>query len=66
MKMNIYNGARDKKEPPTNHTVAVVSANRILCGSVDGMTIRKNGREDWSLFYCEKGRLYFENTVLES
>ena len=66
MKMNIYNGARDKKAPPTNHTVAVVSANRILCGSVDGMTIRKNGREDWSLFYCEKGRLYFENTVLES
>lgn len=28
------------------------------------MTIRKRGREDWSLFYCEAGRLYVEDRSL--
>lgn len=64
--MKIYDGSRDKKAFPTNHTVAVVSAGRIVCGTNDQMTIRKKGREDWSLFYCESGRVYFEDKTLES
>lgn len=30
------------------------------------MTIRRNGREDWSLFYCESGKLCFEDCILEA
>lgn len=64
--MHIYDGTSDKKTFPTNHTIAVVSANRVVCGKKDSMTIRKNGREDWSLFFCEQGRLYFDDSVLEA
>ena len=65
MNMQIYDGSRDKKSFSTNHTVAVTSANRIVCGINDHMTIRKKGKEDWSLFYCESGRLYFDEKILE-
>ena len=64
--MEIYNGNLDKKVFPTSHTVAIVSAGRVPGREKDQMTIRKNGREDWSLFYCEAGRVYFENGVLEA
>ena len=64
--MKVYDGRFDKKALPTKHTIAVVSANRIICGENDQMTIRRNGREDWSLFYCEAGKLYFEDSVLEA
>lgn len=63
--MRIYDGTNDKKTPLTNHTVTVVSASRIICTETDQMTLRKNGREDWSLFYCEKGRMYFSDGVLK-
>lgn len=65
MKMQIYDGSHDKKSFPTKHTVAVISANRIVCGAKDQMTIRKNGREDWSLYYCEAGSLYFDEHRLQ-
>ena len=61
--MKVYDGRFDKKALPTKHTIAVVSANRIICGENDQMTIRRNGREDWSLFYCEAGKLYLRNMM---
>ena len=64
--MQIYDGRDDKKVAPTRHTAAVVSANQIICGDNDQMTLRRNGREDWSLFYCESGRLYFGEGVLNA
>ena len=65
--MNIYDGRFDKKAYTTNHTLSVISSGRIGEGKQDHMTIRKNGREDWSLFYCEAGRLFFEDhTVLKA
>lgn len=63
--MHIYDGKYDKKIFHTNHTAAVVSTNQIVCDKNDYMTIRKNGREDWSLFYCETGRMHIDNTILE-
>ena len=63
--MQIYDGTKDKKFTPSNHTVSVISANRIAHGENDHMTMRKNGREDWSLFYCESGCLYFDDQALK-
>lgn len=63
--MQIYDGSHDKKALPTKHTVSVISANRIA-SQKDWMTIRKNGREDWSAFYCESGRLHFDDQVLSA
>lgn len=63
--MKIYDGRDDKKAPATNHTLSVISCGRIGESGQDHMTIRKNGRADWSLFYCESGKLYIEDhTVL--
>lgn len=64
--MLIYDGRSDKKAFPTTHTTEVISVGRIVCGENDHMTIRKNGREDWSLFYCEAGLLYLDNSVLKA
>ncbi|MBE6883723.1 MAG: AraC family transcriptional regulator [Ruminococcaceae bacterium] len=64
--MRIYDGSEDKKALPTKHTVAVVSSNRFVCGDSDSMTIRKKGRVDWSLFYCETGCIYFEKECLRA
>lgn len=63
--MRIYDGSSDKKAFPTKHTIAVVSSNRIAYESNDCMTVRKNGREDWSLFFCESGIMYFDDQVIE-
>lgn len=63
--MQIYYGTNDKQSKTTTHTIAVISANQIVCQANDMMTIRKYGREDWSLFFCEKGRLYFDDTILK-
>jgi len=62
--MLIYDGFLDKKAPITNHTVEVVSSDRIICGNTDQMTIRKNGRQDWSLFYIESGCGYFDERAV--
>lgn len=64
--MLIYDGFLDKKAPITNHTIEVVSSGRIICGNTDQMTIRKNGRKDWSLFYIESGRSYFNGKLLKA
>lgn len=64
--MLIYDGRNDKIVYPTTHTTEVISAGKIECGENDHMTIRKNGREDWSLFYCEAGLLYLDNSVLKA
>ena len=64
--MKIYDGTDDRRVFPTTHTVAVVSSDRLVCNGGDRMTIRKNGREDWSLFYCEAGRMYIEQTIVEA
>ena len=64
--MKIYDGRYDKKAPPTKHTATVISAGQMHCAENDCMTIRKNGREDWSLYYCEAGRIWFEGGVLEA
>lgn len=62
--MRIYDGRDDKKAIVTTHTLYVISSGQIE--ECDYMTIRKNGREDWSLFYCEAGRLFIEDhTVLK-
>ncbi len=66
IRLQIYDGSGDKKFFPTKNTVAVISANRVFHEKKDHMTIRKNGRMDWSLFYCESGRMYFGDQALES
>ena len=63
--MQIYDGSSDKKAFPTKHTIAVVSSSRITYESNDCMTVRKNGREDWSLFFCESGIMYFDDRAIE-
>ena len=62
----IYDGSNDIKAVATNHTVAAVSCNQIANLTNNSMTYRKNGREDWSLFYCESGRIYFEDRILQA
>lgn len=62
----VYDGRNDIKAAKTNHTVAAVSCDRIANLTRNSMTIRKNGREDWSLFYCEAGCMYFENQILRA
>ena len=61
--MQIYDGSMDKKALPTKHTVSVISANKIA-STKDWMTMRIHGREDWSLFYCEAGKLVFDGQIL--
>ena len=62
----IYDGSKDIKAAETNHTVTAVSCNRVANSTHNSMTLRKNGREDWSLFYCEAGRIYFEECILQA
>lgn len=62
--MYLYDGRGDKKAKPTKRTIAVVSVDRIKNPPHDSMTIRKEGRSDWSLFYCESGKMFFEDQVL--
>lgn len=62
--MQIYDGRNDIIAPETNRTVRVVSCNRVQKTNSDHRTLRRNGRVDWSLFYCESGRLCFDRTAL--
>lgn len=61
--MKLYDGKFDKVVLPTNRTVSVVSCNVFTC-KCDHMTIRKSGRGDWSLFFCERGCIYFDECIL--
>lgn len=61
--MRIYDGRDDKIAKPTDHTVSVVSAGTCSY-KLDNMTFRKNGRIDWSLYYCVQGTVHFENEEL--
>lgn len=62
----IYDGSNDIKAVETNHTVSAVSCNQIANLTRNSMTLRKNGREDWSLFFCESGQIYFEDRILRA
>ena len=62
----IYDGSNDIKAVETNHTVSAVSCNQIANLTRNSMTLRKNGREDWSLFFCESGQIYFEDSILRA
>lgn len=62
--MVFYDGKWDKKLPSTTHTVLPVSVGK--CEYFDMPTIRKNGRKDWSLFYCEEGILKFDDTEIHA
>lgn len=64
--MKVYDGRDDKKLVPTTHTISVVSSNTVVCTESDLMTIRKNGREDWSLYYCEAGCIHLSDTDFKS
>ncbi len=61
--MHFYDGRNDKKVFPTNHTVSVVSCGASGVGD-EYITMRKNGRVDWSLYYCATGTLYVEDVKL--
>lgn len=63
--MKIYDGRHDKRVQKSNRTVTVVSSGRIS-STTDSMTIRKDGREDWSMFFCESGCIHFDDTVIKS
>lgn len=64
--MYIYDGSGDKKPLPTRHTVSVTSAGQLLCGQRDQMTVRKQGREDWSLYFCEAGSVTFDGSQVQA
>lgn len=61
--MYIWDGTNDLKAMPTTHTVSVVSSG--CSPNYDVYTIRKNGRIDWSLFYCVTGCVYFEDINIQ-
>ena len=61
--MFIWDGTKDLQVVPTNHTISVVSAGNSP--NYDVYTIRKNGRKDWSLFYCESGCIHFTDIKIE-
>lgn len=58
----VYDGSKDRDVLSTNHTVMAISVGE--CRNLDMLTLRKNGRRDWSLFYCENGTMTFEETVI--
>lgn len=62
--MKIYYGERDKEFIPSNRTVSVISIGYSIRTTEDALTIRKNGRKDWSLFFVEKGRMIMKDTVI--
>lgn len=64
--MHIYDGRYDKKAEPTKHTANIVSAGRCVCTNADHMTVRKNGRADWSLFYCVYGIMYIDDKKINA
>ena len=56
--MRIYDGKNDIQATPTFHTAALVSTGVCSSHRFDLTTVRKSGRIDWSLFYCERGTLH--------
>lgn len=62
--MKIYYGTQDIKAAPCDHTAGLVSTGICQCEKNDMMTIRKNGRIDWSLFYCEQGCIDFNGVSI--
>ena len=63
--MKIYYGTSDIKAQPCEHTAGLVSTGICRCENNDMMTIRKNGRIDWSLFYCEQGCIDFNGVIIK-
>lgn len=62
--MEIYKGEKDLSSPITDRTIFVVSCGRCSCSHTDSLTIREHGRTDWSLFFCENGKVYFDETYI--
>ena len=62
--MKIYYGTNDIIAPSCDHTAGLVSTGICRCEKNDMMTIRKNGRIDWSLFYCEHGCIDFNGVKI--
>ena len=62
--MKIYYETSDIIAPPCEHTAGLVSTGVCRCEKNDMMTIRKNGRLDWSLFYCEHGCIDFNGVSI--
>ena len=61
----IWDSSMDGKAIKNGHTVAVTTCGRSSAvESGDFMTLRKDGYDGWSLFYCESGRVEFGDTVL--
>ena len=64
--MKVYDGRDDKKAFLTKRTVSIISVGEISHSCNDCMTLRINGRKDWSLFYCEKGKIFFEDKIVNN
>lgn len=60
--VKIYYGKSDIKAPPSEHTANLVSTGLCRCEENDMLTLRSEGRVDWSLFYCERGLVDFNGT----
>ena len=62
----IYNGYADRQAAATAHTAAITSCGTIKGSRFNHMTIREHGRSDWSLFFCERGRMNFFGAELNA
>ena len=64
--LDFYDGSHDKSANKTLHTVAVTSCGIVTPSQNDSMTLRRQGRTDWSLFYCERGKIIFEGQTVNA
>ena len=62
--MYIYDGKNDIQAIPTTHTAALVCIGKCSSYKSDFTTVRKNGRINWSLFYCERGKIHIDGVEL--
>lgn len=60
--MFIYDGTNDRIIPETHRTVEVISTNKLTPS--DHMTLRKNGRGDYALFFVISGQMTFDNVIV--
>ena len=58
--MKIFTDSEDQTFVPSKRTVSIISCGYLTMSERDAMTVRKNGRLDWSLFYCTDGRICFD------
>lgn len=58
--MKIFTDSDDRAFVPSKRTVSIISCGYLTMSVRDTMTVRKNGRLDWSLFYCKDGRICFD------